>query len=293
MSVPPPSPWMCSCFGWCAGITSSGAFSTWPASGAGTWVRRFRMRGRRRLTASAQPSTPTPPNDRTLLLRATTQELGPTRDAVLETAVQRLDVSQKQAARGVHVGGAARDESPFGLGLRAGTDATQSAHALAGRTLRPRSRRQSPPHHGPLTLVVAVRAHPRAAPHHPHPNRAGGPGPPHCRHAITRARVAIRGGASHARDPSISSSTSTATSKTPLEPNSSSMPSAGGTELRPRALRLFAARTTKLTWSRALVKLVVEELYPDDLFTELVGNLDRVPRRHWPHVARDRRRAPP
>ena len=37
-------------------------------------------------------------NDRTLLLRATTQELGPTRDAVLETAVQRLDLSQKQAA---------------------------------------------------------------------------------------------------------------------------------------------------------------------------------------------------
>jgi hypothetical protein len=36
--------------------------------------------------------------DRTLVLRATTQELGPTRDIVLETAVRRLDVSQKQAA---------------------------------------------------------------------------------------------------------------------------------------------------------------------------------------------------
>jgi hypothetical protein len=55
-------------------------------------------------------------------------------------------------------------------------------------------------------------------------------------------------------------------------------------ELRPRAIRSFAARTGKLTWSRALVKLVVEELFPDDLFTELVGNLDRVPRRLWPHV---------
>ena len=55
-------------------------------------------------------------------------------------------------------------------------------------------------------------------------------------------------------------------------------------ELRPRALRLFAARTAKLTWSRALLKLVVDELFPDDLFMELVGNLDRVPRRHWPHV---------
>src|SRR5215210_865511 len=36
-------------------------------------------------------------NDRTLLLCATTQELGPTRDAVLETAVRKTDVSQKQA----------------------------------------------------------------------------------------------------------------------------------------------------------------------------------------------------
>src|ERR1700694_2045319 len=55
-------------------------------------------------------------------------------------------------------------------------------------------------------------------------------------------------------------------------------------ELRPHAMRLFAARTAKLTWSRALVKLVVAELFPDDLFTELVGNLDRVPRQQWPHV---------
>src|SRR5262245_2310059 len=55
-------------------------------------------------------------------------------------------------------------------------------------------------------------------------------------------------------------------------------------ELRPRALRLLAARTTKLPWSRALLKLVVRELYPDDLFAELIGNLDRVPRRRWPQV---------
>ena len=55
-------------------------------------------------------------------------------------------------------------------------------------------------------------------------------------------------------------------------------------ELRPRALRLFAARARRLTWSRALLKLVVAELYPDDLFQELVGTLDRVPRRQWPWV---------
>src|SRR4029079_12233534 len=55
-------------------------------------------------------------------------------------------------------------------------------------------------------------------------------------------------------------------------------------ELRPRALRLFAARTASLPWSRALLKLVVRALYPDDLFAELIGNLDRVPRRRWPPV---------
>src|SRR5690349_11937858 len=55
-------------------------------------------------------------------------------------------------------------------------------------------------------------------------------------------------------------------------------------ELRPCALRVFAARTARLPWSRALLKLVVRELYPDDLFTELIGNLDRVPRRRWPQV---------
>jgi hypothetical protein len=37
-------------------------------------------------------------DDRTLLLRSTTQELGPTRDAVLDAVVRRLDLSQKQAA---------------------------------------------------------------------------------------------------------------------------------------------------------------------------------------------------
>jgi hypothetical protein len=50
-------------------------------------------------------------------------------------------------------------------------------------------------------------------------------------------------------------------------------------QVRPAAMRLFAARTATLHVSRALLKLLVEELYPDDLFTELVGDLDRVPLR--------------
>ena len=55
-------------------------------------------------------------------------------------------------------------------------------------------------------------------------------------------------------------------------------------EHRPRAMQLFASRAARLTWSRALLKVVVEELYPDDLFSELIGNLDRIPSRHWPRV---------
>jgi hypothetical protein len=55
-------------------------------------------------------------------------------------------------------------------------------------------------------------------------------------------------------------------------------------QLRPRAMRMFAARTANLPCTRALLKLLVEELYPDDLFTELVGNLDRIPLRRWPQV---------
>ncbi len=88
-------------------------------------------------------------HDRALLLRAISQELGGTRDAVMD------------------VGGRTREHSPFGLGLRAGTDATQSTHTLAGRTICPRSRRQSPPDHGPVALVIATRAHPRWRHAHP------------------------------------------------------------------------------------------------------------------------------
>jgi hypothetical protein len=55
-------------------------------------------------------------------------------------------------------------------------------------------------------------------------------------------------------------------------------------QLRPSAMRLFAARAAKLRWSRALVKLLIEELHPDDLFTELVGGIDHVASRRWPQV---------
>ena len=55
-------------------------------------------------------------------------------------------------------------------------------------------------------------------------------------------------------------------------------------EVRPRAMRHFAARVATIPWSRALLKVVVAELYPDDLYTALVGNLDRLPARQWPQA---------
>ena len=89
---------MCSCSAPSAAITSSGASSTSSASGAGTWVRRFRTRGRRRSTSVRTALDADTAHDRLVLLRATSQELGPTRDAVVDAAVQRLELSQKQAA---------------------------------------------------------------------------------------------------------------------------------------------------------------------------------------------------
>jgi hypothetical protein len=47
-------------------------------------------------------------------------------------------------------------------------------------------------------------------------------------------------------------------------------------ELRPRAMRLMAARTRHLAWSRALVLVLLDELQPDDLFTEIVGTPNRL-----------------
>ena len=79
-----------------------------------------------------------PAHDRLVLLRATSQELGPTRDAVVDAAVQRLELSQKQAAE-AYTGGNVRDESPFGLGLRARAHAFEPTHALGWR-FTPRSR---------------------------------------------------------------------------------------------------------------------------------------------------------
>lgn len=56
------------------------------------------------------------------------------------------------------------------------------------------------------------------------------------------------------------------------------------TELRPRALRVIASRTAKLPWSRGLVSVLLDELNVDATFTELVGQLRRLPTRRFPHA---------
>ena len=55
-------------------------------------------------------------------------------------------------------------------------------------------------------------------------------------------------------------------------------------ELRPRAMRLMAARTRHLAWSRALVSVLLDELQHDDLFTEIVGTPNRLTPSQFPQA---------
>ncbi|ODS52438.1 MAG: hypothetical protein ABS36_17815 [Acidobacteria bacterium SCN 69-37] len=55
-------------------------------------------------------------------------------------------------------------------------------------------------------------------------------------------------------------------------------------ELRPRAVRLIAERTSKLTWSPMLLRLLLEEIRPDELFLEVLGKPDRIAVKHYPQA---------
>ncbi|MCC7179573.1 MAG: ParB/RepB/Spo0J family partition protein [Acidobacteria bacterium] len=55
-------------------------------------------------------------------------------------------------------------------------------------------------------------------------------------------------------------------------------------ELRPRAVRLLAERTAKLTWSPMLLRLLLEEIRPDELFREVLGKPDRIAVKHYPQA---------
>ena len=55
-------------------------------------------------------------------------------------------------------------------------------------------------------------------------------------------------------------------------------------ELRPRAVRLIAERATKLPWSPMLLRLLLEDIRPDDLFLEVLGKPDRIAVKHYPQA---------
>jgi hypothetical protein len=70
-------------------------------------------------------------DDRAMLLRATSQELGPTREAVLD-ALPSDSTCRKKRRGSIRARGTVRDESSLRLGLRAGPDSLESGHVLAG-----------------------------------------------------------------------------------------------------------------------------------------------------------------
>jgi ParB/RepB/Spo0J family partition protein len=55
-------------------------------------------------------------------------------------------------------------------------------------------------------------------------------------------------------------------------------------ELRPRAVRLIAERAAKVAWSPMLLRLLLEDIRPDELFLEILGKPDRIAVKHYPQA---------
>ncbi len=55
-------------------------------------------------------------------------------------------------------------------------------------------------------------------------------------------------------------------------------------ELRPRAVRLIAERTAKLGWSPMLLRLLFEDIRPDELFLDVLGKPDRIAAKRYPQA---------
>jgi hypothetical protein len=53
---------------------------------------------------------------------------------------------------------------------------------------------------------------------------------------------------------------------------------------RVQALRLLARQLKTLSWSPALLELLLDELYVDDLFMDVVGNPDTIPVNGYAHA---------
>ena len=56
------------------------------------------------------------------------------------------------------------------------------------------------------------------------------------------------------------------------------------TELRPRAVRLIAERTARLGWSPMLLRLLLEDIRPDELFLDVLGKPDRIAAKRYPQA---------
>lgn len=56
------------------------------------------------------------------------------------------------------------------------------------------------------------------------------------------------------------------------------------TELRPRAVQLIAERTATLVWSPMLLRLLLEDIRPDELFLQVLGKPDRIAVKHYPQA---------
>jgi hypothetical protein len=100
------------------------------------------------------PRLPDSADDRATLLRATTQEIASTRDGVLDAVMQRLELPQKHAAEAYTLAEQHETNPRSVWGYVQGLTRLSQRTSWQGQTLRLGSRRQSSPHHGPLTLVL-------------------------------------------------------------------------------------------------------------------------------------------
>ena len=99
--------------------------------------------------------------DRAMVLRAATTELASTRDDVIQVVTTRLELPRKAATEAYDLAEVYEGNPRSVRGLRARADATQPAHALAGRKVHARPGRQPLARRGQLTLAsFAVRAQP-------------------------------------------------------------------------------------------------------------------------------------
>ena len=99
MWEPQPCLWMCSCSASYAETTSSGASSTWLDSVVVTSERLFRKHGRTRSMRARAALDADTTDDRTMVARATTTELGGSREEVIQAVVRESSNCRRSPQR--------------------------------------------------------------------------------------------------------------------------------------------------------------------------------------------------